>query len=468
MDAVSSVDLKIAAVAGSEDDEASRDALRFSSGENDIVASLVERGSDTYIRLVFDHLSSYGRLDLFRAFPSLWKGKVFQYLRPSEQSIVFIDSTVKECEGLLTGLPPGPRDDVLRGMSFGAVEKVLHLLSAAEKIATAVQRNYKDGTVGAIMHHVPLGLVMEGSMVVEEALAVTAAAANSTPTTGYASTQLLVRNEANKLLGYVDLRTLPAAGSTRLDSVTRSLQLVLCTKDPTDELLRQFTVADMWLVPVVDDEGTLVGVVRPRDALKLLNKRLEQALAASDTGITSYSKAPWWFLVRMRIFWLFVLAMLNFGVAAVVAQFEDTIAKNLVLAGFIPLLAGMGGNIGAQSSGLVIAAVSSRDISPKDIYRVLRKEVVVGAALAALLAGIVAIMGYIRGNEGSKGEIAATLGISMGTIALVSNLLGVVFPFAALRFGQDPAVSSSPLITTVIDVAGISIYLGLARLILGL
>jgi magnesium transporter len=276
-----------------------------------------------------------------------------------------------------------------------------------------------------------------------------------------------VRDDDNKLLGVVDARQLPTlAQDAQLLDVHAPVALVLRTDDPTEELLRQFTVADVGLVPVLDERGRLAGVVRPRDAMKLLNKRLEQALAASDTGITSYSKASWHLLVRKRIFWLLVLAMLNFGVAAVVAQFEETISANLVLAGFIPLLAGMGGNIGAQSSGLVIAAVSGRDIAPKDIWRVMRKEVVVGAALSAILAGIVAVMGFIRANQGSKGEIAATLGVSMGVIALVSNLLGVLFPFAALRFGQDPAVSSSPLITTVIDVAGISIYLGLARVIL--
>ena len=475
-------------VAGSLDDAAAIDAARFSSGGSDVPALLVERGSIDYVRLVFDHLSSYGRLDLFRALPPGWRGRAFPHLRSSEQSIVFDESNVPECERLLGALAPLQRSEALISMTQGAVEKVLHLLTAAEKAATAMQRIFKEGTVGSIMHHVPPRVVVERAMSVGEALRgagagdgaespATAPAAGGggggggppTAPLGFPSSQLFVRDDFNKLLGAVDLRALLSmAPSAPIEGATFPVALVLRTGDATEELLRQFTVADVGLVPVVDDDGKLLGVVRPRDAMKLLNKRLEQALAASDTGITSYSKAPWHLLVRKRIFWLFVLALLNFGVAAVVAQFEDTIARNLVLAGFIPLLAGMGGNIGAQSSGLVIAAVSGRDISPKDIWRVLRKELAVGGALSAILAAIVAVMGYIRANEGSKAEIAGTLGISMGVIALVSNLLGVVFPFAALRCGQDPAVSSSPLITTVIDVAGISIYLGLARVILGI
>jgi len=92
----------------------------------------------------------------------------------------------------------------------------------------------------------------------------------------------------------------------------------------------------------------------------------------------------------------------------------------------------------------------------------------VSSSLAGLLGLVAAAMGYIRAEEGSKPQIAATLGASMFVIAVISNFLGVIFPFGAIAVGVDPAVSSSPLITTVIDVLGISIYLVIARSILGL
>ena len=139
-----------------------------------------------------------------------------------------------------------------------------------------------------------------------------------------------------------------------------------------------------------------------------------------------------------------------------------------MLAGFIPLLAGMGGNIGAQASGLVIAAVSSRDISRHDVRRVLSKEIYVSALLAVILGLITSLMGYLRGAGDSKAGIALVLGVSMSIVCVVSNVLGVVFPFAALAVGIDPAVASTPLITTVIDVLGISIYLGIALVVLGI
>ena len=143
-------------------------------------------------------------------------------------------------------------------------------------------------------------------------------------------------------------------------------------------------------------------------------------------------------------------------------------AFNTPLAGIVFGIEELSRSFEAKASGLVIAGTSSRDISSKDIFRVLYKEMFVSSALAGLLGCVTAAMGYVRAHDGSKPEIAATLGCSMMVIAIISNFLGVVFPFAAIAVGIDPAVSSSPLITTVIDVLGISVYLVIARSILGI
>jgi magnesium transporter len=128
----------------------------------------------------------------------------------------------------------------------------------------------------------------------------------------------------------------------------------------------------------------------------------------------------------------------------------------------------MGGNIGAQASGLVIAAVSSRDIAKNDYRRVLAKEVKVSVLLAIILGLVTALMGYLRGQGDSKAGVALVLGSSMVIVCVVSDILGVVFPFLALATGVDPAVASTCCVTTVIDVLGISIYLGIALVVLGI
>lgn len=257
-----------------------------------------------------------------------------------------------------------------------------------------------------------------------------------------------------------------ASGPTSLlSALAYPLLHTLQVTDDVEEMLRVYSVAEYSCIPVVDGEGVLQGVVRGRDAVKLYAAKLAAA-GSSDTGIKSYSKSSVLLLVRKRIVWLLILAALNFGVAAVVGSFEEILSKNLVLAGFIPLLAGMGGNIGAQTTGLVISAVASRDIARTDVMYVLKKEVWVGLWISAILGLVAALMGYIRATGDSKGPIALVIGASMAVVSLIANMLGVFMPFGSLATGQDPAVSSSPLITTAIDVIGISLYLALAQVIL--
>jgi magnesium transporter len=121
----------------------------------------------------------------------------------------------------------------------------------------------------------------------------------------------------------------------------------------------------------------------------------------------------------------------------------------------------------AQASGLVISAVSSRDVARTDVWRVLRKEVFVGALIALALSLAAALMGYLRATGDAKGNIALVLATSMAVVAVISNVLGVVFPFAALSVNIDPAVSSSALTTTVIDLLGIALYFSIAYAVLG-
>jgi Mg/Co/Ni transporter MgtE len=548
--------------AGEGESEAALLAARFADGAVAEVTSLLcARGSESLLELVMGHLSSYGRMQLFRTLPLprdsagaqvAWRARCFALLRPSEMTVVLLEAEIADAEAYVGALAPGARMDALMSMSFGAVQRVAHTLGSAERTATDLARAYGTASVGRIMHHLPPEIILLASSSVDEALATlaerhAAKLGERDDATRRARGMLLVRDAENRLVGWTDAATLlglqragssraaaagtsaeavgeqpppkqepapprrPSAAARRLSSAAAAAAaasagasvgtgagampseapaaaqpppppqrrpLLLSevatpflsapkVTDESDELLRQLTVSSHSTLPVVDSDGVLMGLVRHHDAIRVLNERIA-TISAGDSGIHSYSKASAFLLVKKRLFWLLVLAALNFGVAAVVASFEETISQNLVLAGFIPLLAGMGGNIGAQASGLVIAGTSSRDISSKDIFRVLYKEMFVSSALAGLLGCVTAAMGYIRAHDGSKPEIAATLGCSMMVIAIISNFLGVVFPFAAIAVGVDPAVSSSPLITTVIDVLGISIYLVIARSILGI
>jgi len=460
-------------LAGEGESEAAQLAARFADGAvAEVTALLCARGSEALLELVMGHLSSYGRMQLFRTLPLprdsvgarvAWRASCFAYLRPSEMTIILLEADIAEAEAYVSALAPGARIDALMSMSFGAVQRVAHLLTGSERSATDLARGYGTASVGRIMHHLPPEMILLAGSTVDEALATlaernAAKLAERGDATRRARGMLLVRDEQNRLVGWTDAATLlglqrvassskaaagvgsggeqlplkqlqspeqepallrrPSAAARRLsaaaaaaavpdaggasagagamppelpaapllsppslpppppqllsDIATPFLSVPKVT-DENDELLRLLTVSPHSTLPVVDSDGVLMGLVRHHDAIRVLNDRIA-TISAGDSGIHSYSKASAFLLVKKRLFWLLVLAALNFGVAAVVASFEATISENLVLAGFIPLLAGMGGNIGAQASGLVIAGTSSRDISSKDIFRVLYKE----------------------------------------------------------------------------------------------
>lgn len=533
-----------------QDEAAKRLADRYQEdGETEgVCAHLVAANSTTLYALVMQNLSAHSRMRLWRDLPPSHRYVAFQFLRPSEASMILDDAEmdVADAEGYIATVPSDLRLDFLQTLSVGAVQKIVHVLHADERAACDMVRQYGADSVGRVMHRVPPGMALVGTTTVDEAVAALSDCQDRAVDPRRSGGILLVRSHDNRLLGWTDLSTLvklsrggrvedlryagmdeavpstaagkaaaagreaaaekeaavgllhaadatsvsvdspsppelvahpvkaggqgadaveTAPGARTVQSVAFPLVHLLQVDDDTDELLRQYSVTDLSTIPVVDAGGMLLGVVRPRDAVKLLNARVAAASSA-DTGITSYSKSSVLLLVRKRIIWLLILAALNFGVAAVVGQFEVILAENIVLAAFIPLLAGMGGNIGAQTTGLVISAVASRDIGRMDVMYVLKKEVQVGVYISIILGLVAALMGYIRATGDSKGPVALVLGASMAVVSMLANLLGVFMPFGSLASGQDPAVSSSPLITTAIDVIGISLYLALAQSIL--
>ena len=145
-----------------------------------------------------------------------------------------------------------------------------------------------------------------------------------------------------------------------------------------------------------------------------------------------------------------------------IAAYEETLAALISLTFFIPLLMGSGGNAGAQSAMLVVRALATGDVDRSRWMPTLIKEVVVGAALGATMAVAAWMLGLFQGGA----QVAVVVAVAMFAIVLVSNLIGVIVPLLLTRVGIDPAVASSPLITSVADIAGLAIYFAIASWVL--
>jgi magnesium transporter len=176
-------------------------------------------------------------------------------------------------------------------------------------------------------------------------------------------------------------------------------------------------------------------------------------------------------LIQKRAGWLIILFIGELLTASAMAFFEDEIAKAVVLALFVPLIISSGGNTGSQAATLIIRAMALGEITIKDWWRVMKREIISGSALGAMLG----IMGFLRVFiwtffSNTYGEhwlaIAATVGFSLVGVVLWGSLAGSMLPLILKRLGFDPAVSSAPFIATLVDVTGLLIYFSFAILFL--
>jgi len=177
----------------------------------------------------------------------------------------------------------------------------------------------------------------------------------------------------------------------------------------------------------------------------------------------SYRETPLWSLYRKRIGWLVGLVLVSLASSGVIAAYEETLASAIALAFFIPLLIGSGGNTGSQAATLMVRALATGDVGRNEWVRPVLKEIGVGLTLGLTMGLAASLLGIFRGGI----EIGLIVGLTMTSVVLVANLIGVVLPILLTKMKLDPAVASSPLITTIMDATGLLLYFTIAVWLLG-
>ena len=219
------------------------------------------------------------------------------------------------------------------------------------------------------------------------------------------------------------------------------------------------------VLPVVDEEDRLVGIITVDDVITIAKEEATEDIHKAGSVIpleTSYKSAGVLTLYSKRVGWLLVLILVTLISSGVVAAFEETLSAALVLTFFIPLLIGTGGNTGCQSATLMVRALVTGDVKLSSWFRTFGKELLVGALLGLTLGVAGWLLGAFRGGL----LIGLIIGLTMLAIVVIANLVGVVLPFILTRLRLDPAVASSPLITTIMDAIGLLTYFTIAKIFL--
>ena len=235
-----------------------------------------------------------------------------------------------------------------------------------------------------------------------------------------------------------------------------------------EEAARLLAKYDLLALPVLDGEGRMVGIVTVDDAMDVLAEEAAEDLtimAAVTPDERPYFAASAWEHARRRLLWLLILMLSAAVTGAIITRYEDAISAVPLLVAFLPMLMDTGGNCGSQSATLVIRGLALEEIRPRDLFRVVRKELAVSLIVSAVLAAANGLRILLQYRDGA---IALVISLSLAATVVLAKLVGCVLPIAAKRLRMDPAIMASPLITTIVDAGAVLIYFRTAAALLRL
>ena len=267
-----------------------------------------------------------------------------------------------------------------------------------------------------------------------------------------------------KAVGYVTLgRILSHARATPLRDLTEETFRTFHVAQGVEEVAQAINHYHLITAPVVDDDGRVVGVITIDDAMAFLEEEAEEdILRLAGVGEGSLSDNVFE-TTKQRFPWLAVNLLTAILASLVISLFEETIAGLVALAVLMPIVASMGGNAGTQSLTVAVRALATRDLTPSNVWRVIRREALVGMLNGLAFAAVMGVVGTIWFDAPMLGVVIA---VAMVVNLLVAGLAGIGVPVVMDRFGIDPALASGTFVTTVTDVVGFFAFLGLASVIL--
>jgi magnesium transporter len=406
---------------------------------------------------------------LLRLLPRHLAAEVFEYLPLDDQEKMLQALGSEEVAQILNELPPDDRTRLLEELPAAAMQKLLALLKPEErKIATELLGYPKD-SIGRRMS--PQYVAIQQDWTVAEVLAHLRREAHKRD----AINQLYVVDAKGHLVDFVRLRNLVVAPmQMSVQELLENQQLFLRATDDQESAVAAFKKYDVTMLPVVDSQDVLVGVVTVDDVLDVAEKEATediQKLGGVEALDAPYLKIGMFSMIKKRAGWLAVLFVGEMFTATAMAYFSDEIAKAVVLALFVPLIISSGGNAGSQATSLIIRALAVRDISLRDWWQVMSRELLAGFALGCVLAGIALVRILLWPHkEQIYGVhyilVAATVACSLVGVVLFGSVAGSMLPFILRRLGFDPAAASAPFVATLVDVTGLVIYFTIAYQIL--
>jgi len=277
---------------------------------------------------------------------------------------------------------------------------------------------------------------------------------------------IYVIDDDGKLTGILPLKKLLISPSnSTISGITDTEVKYARTETPAEDVANAMNKYDLVAMPVVDDAGRLVGRITFDDVVDVIREEAEkdyQMASGISEDVEPTDKV--WVLTRARIPWLLIGLVGGVFAALVMGYYEGDIKKYAGLAAFIPLIAAMAGNVGVQSSAIIVQALANRSLGIESSLKKLLKEFTIALIIGIIFAAIMFLYNYYTSDSFA---LTITVSIALFSVILFASLFGTFVPLALERLKIDPALATGPFITTINDITGLFIYLFIGRIIFG-
>ena len=408
---------------------------------------------------------------IFRILPHALAADVFEYLDVDveAQQQLLRGMAHEQVVSILNEMSPDDRTALLEELPSAAARQLIRLLTPEERRIAQAPLGYPEGSVGRLM--TPDLVAVDAGWTVREVLDYIREHGQNSETLNV----IYVVDDRGKLVDDIRIREfLLRPLDTKVSDLVDENFIALNVTDSQEEAVNVFRKYDRSALPVLDSTGVLVGLVTIDDMLDVAEEEATediQKFGGMEAMEEPYMRIPLWRMVRKRATWLVVLFLGEMMTASAMGYYEGAIAKAVVLALFLPMIISSGGNSGSQASMLIIRAMALGEVTLRDWWRVMRKEILAGLMLGCVLGAIgflrVAVWAQFSNVYGPHWMlVAVTVGVALVGVVLWGSLSGSMLPFLLRRVGADPATSSAPFVATLVDVTGLVIYFSIALLIL--
>lgn len=414
--------------------------------------------------LLFEEINQQKLLIVFRILPKDLAADVFTHMSSELQKYVIESITDEEAVSILDALFIDDAIDFLEEMPSNVVKRILR--NTNEKTRAIINQflNYPVDSAGSIMTIEYVDLKKE--MTVKQAIQYIKKIGidKETINTCY------VINSNRILEGVISLRQLILSDeSTIVKDIMDTDVISVNTHEDQEDAAYLFKKYDYYVIPVVDNEKRLVGIITVDDILDVIDKEATEdihKMAAIQPSEKEYLRTSNWVLAKNRIPWLLILMISATLTGGIIERYEHALQSLMILASFIPMIMDTGGNSGSQSSTLVIRGLALEELYPSDLLKVLWKELRVSAIVGITLSFVNFLRIYFLGKTDIL--VALTVSFTLFLTVILAKVVGGVLPMIAKKLKLDPAIMAGPLITTIIDAVALLIYFSTATWLLGI